>query len=114
MSKDFIDNVLIKLKREYQKDEVLMAVIKENSDLLVELGKLKSEIDYLEHQLTLKAKENNQKFIDYKNELQKELNKEVLLDKRIAKQQETIKEKNKIIDNLRKSVSELAYKSLRK
>ena len=44
---DFIDNVLIKLKRKYKKDEVLSAVIKENSELKIEIGQLKSEIDYL-------------------------------------------------------------------
>ena len=42
MAKDFFDDVLIKLKREYQKDEILAAIIKENSKLIVEIGKLKS------------------------------------------------------------------------
>jgi predicted nuclease with TOPRIM domain len=60
MSNDYVSNVLIKLKREYKKDEILQAVIKENSDLLVENGQLKSEIEHLQHQLKLKERENQE------------------------------------------------------
>lgn len=49
---DYVDRVLIKLQRSYGKDELvahLNKVIKEQS---VEIGKLKSEIQYLEHTLS--------------------------------------------------------------
>jgi len=48
---DFVDNVLIKLKRKYGKDEVISALAKQLTDKDVEIGKLKSEIDYLNSEL---------------------------------------------------------------
>lgn len=44
----YIDNVLISLKREYQKDELVSYLIKNISNLEVENGKLKSYIAELE------------------------------------------------------------------
>jgi hypothetical protein len=49
MEIDYLSNVLIKLKRKYEKDEVLKAVIKENKELIFEIGQLKSEILHLEY-----------------------------------------------------------------
>jgi len=48
---EYIDNVLIKLKREYGKDELVMALNKQLSDKDVEIGQLKSEIEHLEREL---------------------------------------------------------------
>jgi cell shape-determining protein MreC len=44
----YIDNVLIKLRREYSKDELVSALSKRLSEAEIENGKLKSYIDELE------------------------------------------------------------------
>ena len=44
----YIDNVLISLKREYQKDELVSYLIKIISNLEIENGKLKSYVAELE------------------------------------------------------------------
>lgn len=48
MSK-YVDNVLIRLKRNYSKDEVVKALYNRVSDLKVENGKLTSYIQELEY-----------------------------------------------------------------
>jgi len=48
---DFYDRTLIKLKRQYAKDEVVAALIKKLSDAETEIGKLNAEIDYLQNEL---------------------------------------------------------------
>jgi inorganic pyrophosphatase/exopolyphosphatase len=51
----YIDNVLLKLRRQYEKDEVLSAFIKKISELEVENGKLTSYIQELEDKLHQKS-----------------------------------------------------------
>jgi predicted RNase H-like nuclease (RuvC/YqgF family) len=46
-----IQDVLIKLRRQYGKDELVLHLLKVNSELNIELGKLKSEVLYLENEL---------------------------------------------------------------
>ena len=48
---DYIDNVVIKLKRKYSKDELVQSMIKKQSQLELENGMLKSERDKLEYEL---------------------------------------------------------------
>lgn len=48
---DYIDNVVIKLKRKYSKDELVQSMIKKQSQLELENGMLKSEKDELEYEL---------------------------------------------------------------
>ena len=48
---NYIDNVMIKLKRKYHKDELVQAMIKNQSQLELEIGMLKSEKDELIHEL---------------------------------------------------------------
>ena len=48
---DYIDRTLIKLKRQYRKDELVAALLKQISEKDVELGKLRSEVDYLQNEL---------------------------------------------------------------
>ena len=48
---DYFDNVLIKLRRQYSKDEVVAALSKKISELEIENGTLKSEIEHLEFEL---------------------------------------------------------------
>lgn len=55
---EYLDNVLIKLKRKYGKDETVAALIKKLSESEVEIGTLKAEIDHLQAQLTLTKKDN--------------------------------------------------------
>lgn len=45
------DNVLISLRRQYSKDETVAAMSKKLSLLELENGELKSEVDYLEHEV---------------------------------------------------------------
>jgi len=47
---DYFDNVLIKLRRQYSKDEAV-ALSKKISELEIENGALKSEIEHLEFEL---------------------------------------------------------------
>lgn len=97
---DFIDNILIKLKRKYRKDEVLSAVIKENSELKVEIGQLKSEIDYLTEN---HKKELSKLKSDLKNEINIEVQKE-FKDSRLRleniEQKKTIKKLRELISDL--------------
>jgi SMC interacting uncharacterized protein involved in chromosome segregation len=48
---DYFDNVLIKLKREYNMDELVASLIKQISEKDVLIGQLKSEIDELKYEL---------------------------------------------------------------
>lgn len=100
---DFIDNVLIKLKRKYRKDEVLSAVIKENSELQIEIGQLKSEIDYLT--------ENHKKELSkLKSDLKNEINIEVQKEFKDSKLRLENIEQKKTIKKLRETISDLISK----
>jgi cell shape-determining protein MreC len=55
MSK-YIDNVLIKLRREYSKDELVSALSKKLSEAEIENGKLKSYIQELEDKIESRTK----------------------------------------------------------
>lgn len=114
MAKDFFDDVLIKLKREYQKDEILGAIIKEYSKLIVEIGKLKSEIQHLEYEIEAKKEIDEKEIVEYKKKLTKEINKEIRLDNTIIQLKTHIKTQDKLIESLRKNISELIYKNIHK
>ena len=129
MAKDFFDDVLIKLKREYQKDEILAAIIKENSKLIVEIGKLKSEmakikfnnnfkkkseIQHLEYEIETKKEIDEKEIVEYKKKLTKEINKEIRLDNTIIQLKTHIKTQDKLIESLRKNISELIYQNIHK
>ena len=53
----YYDDVLIKLKRTYGKDEAVAALSKKISELEIELGKSTAYIQELEHEKTLEGKE---------------------------------------------------------
>jgi hypothetical protein len=112
---DFFDNVLIKLKRKYSKDEVLFAVIKQNSDYEIEIGQLKSEIDFINdsHSKEIqKLKENHKKELSkLKSELKQELNIEIQKEFKESKFRLENIEQKRIISNLRKTISDLISKS---
>jgi uncharacterized small protein (DUF1192 family) len=48
---DFYDRTLIRLRRQYSKDEVVAALIKKLSETEINVGILKDEIDYLKSEL---------------------------------------------------------------
>jgi len=48
---DYCERTLLKLRRQYDKDEVVSALYKKLSDQEIEIGKLKSEIDFLNSEL---------------------------------------------------------------
>ena len=48
---DYIDNVVLKLKRKYSKDELVARMLKEQSQIKTELGIVKSERDELQYNL---------------------------------------------------------------
>jgi len=51
------DNILIKLKRDYGKDEVVLHLIKVVKDSKTEIGKLSSYVEELKHKIFLKTNE---------------------------------------------------------
>jgi cell shape-determining protein MreC len=53
---NYVDNVLIKLRRKYSKDEIVTYLFNKVSNLEIENGKLKSYIDELEHNEESKTK----------------------------------------------------------
>lgn len=120
---DFIDNVLIRLKRKYRKDEVLSAVIKQNSEYEVEIGKLKSEIDFLNDKINKISKknernediellkENHKKELSkLKSDLKNELNIEIQKEFKESKLRlENVEQKN-TIKRLRLTISDLISK----
>ena len=55
----FIDNVLIRLKRQYSKDELVSTLNKKISELEIENGKLLSEIEYLNDEIKKQIKQKN-------------------------------------------------------
>ena len=49
MANDYIDRILIKLKRKYGKDELVATLIKQIKEDQIKIGQLSSEIDYLKN-----------------------------------------------------------------
>lgn len=89
------EDVLIKLRRKYGKDELVASLIKENSEAKIELGKANSYIEELEDRLKTERVRIQNEFHNstmkedkFKN-LQKENSK---LKKENSKKQETINE----------------------
>ncbi len=54
---DFFDKTLIRLRREYGKDELVAALNKKLSEAEIEIGQLKAEIDFLQNELVLTKEE---------------------------------------------------------
>ncbi len=93
MEKDFVNNVLISLKRTYEKDEVVSALYKkiENKEFLI--GQLTSEIDYLNNEI--------KNYINNK-EISRESKKEIKKEELYKNQKAIIKSQNEIIEKLKK------------
>lgn len=94
---DYIDNVLVSLKRKYSKNELVAALSKKLEETQIQNGKLNAEILHLEHELKkhLQEKEINKYAL-------KEINKYALKEVRKEKLYNKILEENK---KLRKDCS---------
>lgn len=91
-----IEDVLIKLRRQYGKDELVLHLLKVNSELNIELGKLKSEVLYLENELKINK------------EVRVEKRKDLLYKDLFKKYQDA----NKQIKNIKKERDYLMSKSI--
>lgn len=116
---DYIERTLLKLRREYSKDEVLSGFVKELCQKDVEIGKLKSEIEYLANELQYEKEKNKinenaySKFQNIQNttinqQAQLELRKNELYNNKINE----CNAKTKLIKQLRNTIKELINKSL--
>jgi len=81
---DYIDNTIIRLRREYSKDELVQALNRQLSEKDKEIGMLKSEIDYLKSEqdklkadYELKLKQLNTKLTEQLSFVNKEAIKDV-------------------------------------
>jgi predicted RNase H-like nuclease (RuvC/YqgF family) len=88
--KDFYDDVLIKLKRKYGKDELVASLNKEISELKIELGKEKAYIQELEFEKENGIVHHNEKIskeakLDELYQLQKQENKRLRTELQKAK-----------------------------
>lgn len=121
--KDYFENILIKLKRKYSKDEVLSAIIKQNSDYEIQIGQLKSEVDYLNDKINKISKknernediellkENHKKELSkLKSDLKNELNIEIQKEFKESKLRLENVEQKKTIKKLRQNISDLISK----
>lgn len=92
---DFIERTLIRLRREYSKDEVVSALSKQISEKDVEIGQLKSEIEHLNHLLRQKEDETA-----LNREARKEAKKELLYKQQLNTIQ-ALQNKNKDLIKVR-------------
>jgi hypothetical protein len=99
---DFFDRALIKLNRKYGKDELVLSLKKEIKDKDIEIGSLKSEIDFLTDELSSKKQQLK---------LKKEIDKAASIELRKEKQYQQIltenKNNQKTIRTFRKEKEEL-------
>lgn len=97
---DFYEEVLIKLKRRYGKDETVAALIKKLSEAEIENGKLKSEVEHLQYEV-----DNLQKELKIDRTL-KEINKAA---KVAARKEELYMIKNKDFKEQQVRIRQLKY-----
>ena len=97
-NKTYYDRTLIKLKRKYSKDETVAALIKELKEANTHIGKLNSEVLYLENKIK-ESNENKKIKRRAKCEIVKEELYQKMIDKN-EKQKKEIEQLKKIRDNL--------------
>lgn len=92
---DYLDNVLIKLKRKYSENEVIASLTKKLSEAEIENGILKSQISELEYTLD-----------NVKKDLRIKIKKEVYfeLQKKLG---DKIIKRDKLISSLRENIRQL-------
>lgn len=101
---DYIDRTLIKLRRQYSKDEVVSALNKQLTEKDILIGQLKYEIDEMKHLLSL-------------NDDQKEINKKARIEARKDSLYQEQLNKNKIMGdrlcNLRKDYDKILSENIK-
>jgi predicted RNase H-like nuclease (RuvC/YqgF family) len=93
---EFFDEIFIKLRRQYGKDELVADLVKRLKDRDVEIGKLKAEIDFLNNELI--DKEFNEK-------VRIQVRKEELYNIQLSENKRLIKE----VKELKKKRDRLRY-----
>jgi len=83
---NYIDNIVLKLKRQYSKDEFVSHLIKKQSELELELGILKSERDEVIYKLN--------KLLTLPNEVKSRIG-QMNLYKNMKDEIKSLREKNK-------------------
>lgn len=111
----YYDNVLLKLKRVYSKDETVSALSKKLSEVEIELGKSIAYIHELEDTIKEYKLSKNRDTLYFKkyNDLKIKydfFNREVKLDELYKSKQKEIKKLQEDLKRLRKSNSELVSK----
>lgn len=91
-NKDYVDSVLIKLKRKYYKDEVVAALYKKLSERDIEIGKLKSELQHKQHEI---------------KKLEKQIRQHSDQNELVKKYENDLKRKDKEITNQRIQIERL-------
>ena len=101
------DEVLLKLRRKYSKNEIFAALETRCKSLEIENGKLQSEIDYLNNEI-LKMKKFMERY-EKKRPLtiQNEVNRQIKESAKWKEKEAVIKEKESVIRNLNKKITQL-------
>lgn len=109
---DYFDDVLIKLKRKYGKDETISALSKKLKDTEIELGKSIAYIHELEYEKLQITLNNNNWFEKYKKikESLDKLDKEAKLDKLYIMRSKENSKLNSELKRVRKANNELVNK----
>jgi hypothetical protein len=100
---DFFDNVILRLRREYSKDEVVIILSKQISEKDVEIGKLKSYIDELKYNIQESKKEKN--II-----ANRKSNIKLKIDIKYAKMEHKLGEKEALLNRYKKANNELLFR----
>lgn len=104
------DNVLIKLRRDYSKDEVVLHLIKVVKESKTEIGKLLSCVEELKHKVFLKS--NEIKEMNKKLNNTRQLHKVRVVEEKLKKsniENQSLRLKNK---ELRDSIEKTKYNTL--
>ena len=108
---NFLDDTILRLRREYSKDEVVSALSKQISEKDIEIGKLKSYVDELEYTIQLpKDKETTEvknKKIREQHIVNREANIKARESRIYLKQKLKIEKLEKLLNRYKKANNEL-------
>lgn len=103
----YYEDVLIKLRRQYSKDETVAALNKKISEMEFEKGQMIAEIDYLQSEIIQLQEDNNQLKLTKQHAIQCEAGQVIKNDPRYIQQKELLKNANSKIQTLKKDNSRL-------
>ena len=109
---DYIDRTILKLRREYSKDELVAALNKQLEEKDVEIGKLTAQVHELEDQLGIERidAEELAKLKKKKHEEDKAIRKEIKESQLYKQQKEQLKNRKEEIKGLRSRISDQVSK----